>query len=372
MTPRILGVALVMATAVAFAQQPPPYTGAIVMEPVTGRILFEHNAQEPAPTASMTKMMSLLLVLDSLKEGTISWDTPVTVSARASKMGGSQVYLKEGETFPVRDLVAATMVHSANDAAMALAERIGGTAEAFVKMMNQRAESLGLKNTQYYSPHGLPGEGEPDDVMSPYDLAILGCELMKSPEMRQFAAIQQMPFRNGQFIMYNPNQLLKDLPEATGIKTGFHARSGFCVTGSARRGSMELIAVVMGSQIKKDSFQSAASLLADGFAEYKMVELLKKGQQVQQRVEVTGGAAGTVPVVAGSVGAVLVKRSEDGQVTAEVSGDEVAAPIRQGQQVGWIMLKHNGQVVGKVPALAAVNVGPARWWRRMFTRLSPF
>lgn len=139
MNPRIPFLLFVALSAPLFAQTPSPYSAAIVMESSTGKVLFEQNPHQAAPTASMTKMMTLLLVLDALKEGTIGWDTPVTVSALASKMGGSQVYLKHGETFPVRDLVAATMVHSANDAAMALAERIGGTPEAFVKMMNRRA-----------------------------------------------------------------------------------------------------------------------------------------------------------------------------------------------------------------------------------------
>lgn len=372
MNPRALLLLLAALSASLSAQTPPPYSAAIVMEPSTAKVVFEHNAHQPAPTASMTKMMTLVLVLDAIGEGTIGWDTPVTVSARASKMGGSQVYLKHGETFPVRDLVAATMVHSANDAAMALAERIGGTSEAFVKMMNRRAQQLGLKNTRYFSPHGLPGEGEPDDQMSPYDLAILGRELMRDATMRQLAVTQQMPFRGGEFIMYNPNHLLKMYPGAIGIKTGFHAQAGFCVTAAAQRGDMEMIAVVMGSERKNDNFQSAADLLSDAFNTYKIIEPVRQGQRLDQTVPVQRGAARAVPVAAGEPGRVLLKRGESEQVEVELAGNNAIAPIRQGQQVGWIMLKQNGQVLSRVPAVAAISVDEAPWWKKLMVRLWPF
>lgn len=372
MKPILSTLALASLAVGLFGQAPPPYTAAIVMESTTGQILFEKNAREPLPTASMTKMMTLMIVLDQIRDGSLTWDTPVKTSAHASRMGGSQVFLRDGEVFPVRDLAAATMIHSANDAAMALAEHIGGNGEAFVKMMNNRARQLGLKNTIYYSPHGLPGEGDPDDVMSPYDLAILGRELMKSPEMREWAKTHIMPFRGGVFIMNNPNHLIRNYDGATGIKTGFHDQAGFCVTGSAKRGNMELISVVMGSKIKKDNFDSAASLMTDAFNSYKLLEPLKKGQSIDQAVPVANGATATVPVVAGSAGTVLVKRDQEGAISTEVLPSNPAAPIKQGQQVGWINLKQGGKVVGKVPALAAVNVEVAPWYKKLWNRLWPF
>ena len=363
---------LFIATALAAQEPPPPYTAAIVMEPSTGQVLFEKNSREPYPTASMTKMMTLLIALDQIREGSMSWDTPIKTSAHASRMGGSQVFLREGEVFPARDLMAATMIHSANDASMALAEHIGGTGEGFVRLMNQRAQQLGLKNTTYHSPHGLPGEGDPDDVMSPYDLAILGRELMKSPEMREWAGTQIKPFRNGEFIMNSPNHLLKDYEGATGIKTGFHDQAGFCVTGSARRGNMELIVVVMGSKIKRDNFQSAANLLSEAFASYRLLEPVKKGQTLDTRVPVANGAIDTVPVVAGTTGTVLIKRGQSDAVSTEIAPANTAAPIKEGQQVGWINLKHAGRTVGRVPALSAVNVEAAPWYKKMWNRLWPF
>lgn len=358
--------------AAAMAQDDPRYTAAMVMEPTTGRILFEKNGHAPAPTASMTKMVTLLILLDEIKQGSLNWDTPVRVSAHASKMGGSQVFLKEGESFPVRDLAAATMIHSANDAAMALAEHIAGTDQAFVKIMNQKAQQMGLKDSRFYSPHGLPGEGDPDDVMSPWDLAIVGRELMKDPNMRQWAATQTMPFRNGAFIMYNPNHLLDIFPGASGIKTGFHNKAGFCVTGSAVRNNMELITVVMGSKQKNDNFRAAADLLSEAFSTWRMLEPVKKGQRLPQAVAIQGGAAATVPVVAGSPARVLVKRGEDQGITPEVVPTGVKAPVQQGQQVGWIVLKQQGKEVTKVPALAAANVAIAPWYKRTFSRLWPF
>ena len=356
---------LFVATA-SVAQTPPPYTAAVVIEPNSKKVLFEQNARTPLPVASMTKMMTLLIAMDMIKEGNLTFATPVTTSARASKMGGSQVFLKQGSQYPMQALLAATMIHSANDAAMAIAEHIGGTAEAFVNLMNQRAQSLGMKNSKFYTPHGLPGEpGKPDDVMSAYDAAILGIELTKYPLMKQYGAMQTMPFKSGTFeMMYNPNHLLRNYPGANGIKTGFHNKAGFCVTASANRNNMDLVAVVMGSKRKQDNFGSAANLLSEAFASYRMFEAIKKGSQVAQPAIVKGGEVSTVPVVAGAQARLFIKRAESGQVQTEVVSGNVAAPIRKGQQVGTVIVKLAGKPVARVPALAARDVAKEAWWKR--------
>jgi len=343
-----------------------PYIAAILMEPATKSILFEKNAHLALPVASMAKMMTLLIVMERIRDGELTLETPITVSARASKMGGSQVFLKQGAQFPVRDLLAATMVHSANDAATSLAEQIAGSNKSFAQLMNQRAQELGMKDSRFYTPHGLPGFGEPEDVMSAYDAARLGSELMKFPLMAEFAAIQEMPFKSGTFEkMYNPNHLLKIYPGATGIKTGYHAKAGFCVTGSARKNNMDLVVVVMGTPTnrKRENFTAAAELLSQGFNNYKMVEVIKKGQRLDQPATVKNGRTKTVPIEAPSAVHVFMKRGEEKGIETSFMGEPVA-PIRKGQAVGSIVVKSGGKTIGKVPALAAVDVAGQPWWKR--------
>lgn len=373
MIKRLISFVVICTCAVAaFAQAPPPYTGAIVMEPETRTVLLDENAHTMVPIASMTKMMTLLITLDEIEAGRLDWTTPVTVSANASKMGGSQVYLAHNEAFPVEDLVAATMVHSANDAAMALAEKIGGSREHFVQMMNDKAKEMGLEETEFHSPHGLPDRGEQDDMMSPWDLAILGAELMEHPSMQKLAVTQEMPFRDGKFIMYNPNHLIRNYPEATGIKTGFHDKAGFCVTASAKRGDLELVAVVVGSKIKADNFDSAAALFNDAFRKYEKRTLVANGKSMTANVPVRGGARDVVGVVAGEDVKVLSERNGRSGYKVSVSGSTPTAPIQKGQQVGWIIVKKDGQPVAKAPALAASDVERAGWFARTWDRIWPF
>ena len=344
-----------------------PYTAAIVIEPTTNTVIYEKNADQPYPTASMIKMMTLLVVMDHIKDGSLTLDTPVTTSAKASKMGGSQVYLKQGEVFPVRDLIAATMVHSANDAAQALAEQVGGTDDAFVELMRDKAKELGLKNYDINSPHGLPAEeggDKPPDVMSPRDLAIVGVEVMKNPLLRELAVQKTLPFRNGTFTMYNPNHLLSIYPYATGIKTGYHAKAGFCVTASARKNNMDLVGVVMGCQRKEDSFRSAAKLFSEAFAEWKMKPLIKGGTVMATPAKIRHGADSTVQVVAGGGANILTQRGHEGNVQMFMSSSGATAPIKRGQRVGTIIVKKDGKVIATVPALARADVAQEPWYRK--------
>ena len=377
MNPRQLMIVLVLLSValapLTQAQAPPPYTAAIVMDPVTGTVLHDENAHQALPIASMTKMMTLLIVLEEIRSGSLTWDTPVEVSAKASKMGGSQVYLKHGEVFPVRALVAATMVHSANDAAMALAEKVAGNEESFVRMMNRKAKELKLEHSEFHSPHGLPARGDDqDDVMCPYDLAVLGSELMEHESMKKLAVTQTMPFRNGEFTMYNPNHLLRDYPLATGIKTGYHGKAGFCVTASAKKGDMELVGVVMGSQNKKDNFGSAARLFDDAFAKYELVEPVQAGKSLPKAVRVLEGKESSVPVVAAGSIPMIVARDESPNIDVVVNATAAKAPISKGQQVGWVIVRKEGKAVAKVPALAARPVERAGWFARTWSAIWPF
>ena len=350
----------------ATAEKPATYTSAILLEPETGKVLFEKDAHTPLPPASMVKMMTALIVMEKVGDGAVKLDDKVTASRWASKMGGSQVYLKEGETMTVEDLLKAMMIHSANDATAALAEHVAGHSEAFVDLMNQRAESLGLKETRYHSVHGLPaGPGQEEDVMSAADLATLGREMVKFPKIVELVAKSQEPFRDGAFTLVNPNHLLRTFPGADGIKTGFHNKAGFCVTGSAIRGDLRLIVVVMGSSTKTECFKNATQLLNQGFATNRMLVPVKGRVVLEGRdARVWGGVASTVPIAAKQDVKILIKKGEEKKVQVAVNvPDRVRAPITAGQAVGEVVVTFDGVEVGKTQALAVNDVQGTWWWR---------
>ncbi len=353
------------------------YSAAIVIEPSTKRILFEENAHVPLPTASMAKMMTMLITMQAIQEGQIKLDTPVTISARASKMGGSQIFAMDGQVFPLQTLIAATMVQSANDAAEAIAEKLAGSAEAFVDMMNDKARQLGLKETTFYDPHGLPNSEDPKrvDTMSAYDLAILGIEVMKYPIIREYAKTATLPFANGTFTsgLANPNHLIdahkRDyFADATGIKTGYSVPAGFCVTASATRGPMSLVCVVMGAKSATgagSSFAIASQLMNDAFTQYRNLTAIKKGASVGE-VPVADGQMKTVPAAAAADVNALIRRGEEATIRTSLAPSSVSAPVRSGQQVGWVVITQNGRQINKVPAVAAANVEKQSWWKKFW------
>lgn len=345
------------------------YTAAYVLEPTTGRVLFEYNSNTPLPTASMAKMMTLLIAMERIRDGELKLNEPVTISANASKMGGSQIYAKHGQVFPVQTLLAAIMIQSANDASTALAEKIAGSQELFADMMNQRAQQLGLKNSRFFDPHGLPPTDKSrNNVMSARDLAVLGMELMKYPLMAQYAKMPTMPFTNGTFTagMTNPNHLLRWYQGATGIKTGYSGPAGFSVTASATRGNMSLVCVVMGAKNSRGaqgSFELAAKLMNEAFAQYKMVDVLKKGARVGA-APVKDGQATSVPLIAARDVRTLVKRSDlSGAAKPRLVPTTLTAPVRPGQQGGMIIVQQGNQVIAKVPAMTAGAVEKQPWWK---------
>lgn len=351
------------------------YTAAYVIDGNTGRVLFAENEHKALPTASMAKMMTLLITLEAIKNGELTMDTPVTVSAKASKMGGSQVYLRAGSVWPVKNLVIATMVHSANDAAQALAEKIAGSTEAFADLMNRRAEELGLKDSKFFDPHGLPAEDPSrNDVMSAHDLAILGKELMKYPSMRTLAVIPEMEFRNGTLErIYNPNRLVNPKrPEyyeaATGIKTGYSEPAGYSITASARRNNMDLIGVVMGARNPGgplSSFGIMSRLFNQAFVEYRNVTPVRKGAVVGQAT-VSDGTSKTVAAVAPTDVHALVKRGQEKDVKVSFSANAVTAPVAAGQEVGKIVVQSGGQEVARLPAVAEAAVPKQSGWRKFW------
>jgi serine-type D-Ala-D-Ala carboxypeptidase (penicillin-binding protein 5/6) len=353
------------------------YTAAYVLEPSTKRVLLAENSDTPLPTASMAKMMTLLIAMEEIRDGRLKLADQVPISARASTMGGSQIFAKQGQIFPLQTLLAATMVQSANDAAQAIAEKIAGSSENFAEIMNQRAKALGMNNSMFYDPHGLPNPKNPQmiDTASAHDLAILGLELMKYPLMREYAKIATMPFTNGTFTsgLTNPNHLVNPAkrdyyPNATGIKTGYSGPAGYCVTASAKQGDLEIVAVVMGARASNgplSSFGIASRLFSQAFAQNIMQTTLKKGQAVGS-TPVTNGSVKTVQAVASQDVKALIKRGEQGGLKVGFVANPVTAPVRAGQQVGMVVVTQNGQQISRIPAVAAAAVEKQSWWRKLW------
>jgi D-alanyl-D-alanine carboxypeptidase (penicillin-binding protein 5/6) len=348
------------------------YTAAYVIDQATQQVLFAENEHTALPTASMAKMMTLLITLEEVRAGNLKWDTPITVSAKASKMGGSQIYQRAGSVRPVKNLVIATMVQSANDAAQALGEKIGGSSEGFADLMNQTAQELGLTHSKFFDPHGLPAtDPANNNVMCAHDLAILGAELFKHPLMRDLAKVSEMPFQNGTLAkIYNPNHLINPrspdyMSDATGIKTGYSGPAGYCITAAASRNGINLISVVMGAKPSRgplSSFGIAGRLMNEAFAKYRVVTPLKQGAVVGDAA-VAKGATKTVQAVASADAGALVKRGEEKSVSVQFNAATLTAPVKKGQPVGTINVQQGGKTIAKIPAVAAADVAPQAWWK---------
>lgn len=335
------------------------YSEACVMEPTTGTVIFEANAHEPWPTASLAKMMLMLIVAEKIHDGSLKLTDQITTSAKAAEMGGSQVYLKEGETFSLDDMMKAVVVHSANDSSVAVAEYIAGSTEAFVVMMNQKAAALGMKDTHYYSVHGLPpAKGQQPDVASAYDQAILARALLKYPDVTRWSSIDTAPFRAGTFILRNTNHMVRTYPGCDGLKTGFYDKAGFNVVATAKRGDLRLIAVVLGSQHKLTNFKEASEMLSQGFLNYEMHPIAKKGAPIAQSLEVVGADTPSIKPVWGSDAGVFVKRGDE-KSAIKVDYNlplSVVAPVKAGQQIGVASVTEGGKPVTTIPIVAASDV----------------
>jgi D-alanyl-D-alanine carboxypeptidase (penicillin-binding protein 5/6) len=349
-----------------------PYVAALLMEPRTGQILFEQEIHKPWPPASLTKMMLMLIVMEKVKQGAITLGDPVEVSARASKMGGSQVYLKQGEKFSLVELMKAIVIHSANDASEAVAEKIAGDADAFVVMMNQRAHELGLKDTKYFNAHGLPPDkSQQPDVTSAYDTAMLARELIKYPEILKWASTAKESFRDGKFVLENTNHLIGKFPGADGLKTGSYHEAGFNLAATAERDGLRLISVTLGSPTNRIRFREAARLLTTGFSEYKMLTILKSGEAVTQEIRIKGGQIKSLHAVAGSPAAILVKRSDEKAVKSTIHlSNPVWAPLKKGDKLGEITLTLGDKPIGKFNLISNQDIEQSniikRLWDRMF------
>jgi D-alanyl-D-alanine carboxypeptidase (penicillin-binding protein 5/6) len=345
-----------------------PYSAAVLMDADSGEVLFAHEENLPWPPASMVKMMTVLLAMEQVRAGAISLDDMVQTSTWASRMGGSQVYLAEGEQFSLRDMLRAVMISSANDASVAVAERIAGSTEAFVEMMNERAQELGMKGSEFHTVHGLPpAKGQQPDLMSATDLAILGRKLGEFPEIMEWAGTAEAPFRDGTFTMRNTNHLVRTYKGATGLKTGYYAAAGFEVTATASREGLNLIAVVLGVPTKKGSFDEAAKLLSKGFAGYRVVQPVKAGQPVGAQISIAGGKEKFIVGEAAKDLRLVLPRQQAQQLKVEVKVPaQISAPVTKGQVIGEIVTMQGDKELSRIDVIAPRDVERTHWWSGWF------
>jgi D-alanyl-D-alanine carboxypeptidase (penicillin-binding protein 5/6) len=344
------------------------YRAAVLMDAGTGTVLFEKEPHLQLPPASMTKMMLMLLVAEGVRDGRLHWEDPIPVSAWASRIGGSQVYLKQGEVFSLGEMMQAIAIHSANDASVAVAEAVAGSADAFVRLMNQRAQALGMHDTRYRSVHGLPPDkGREPDLSSAHDLGLLALELVKFPDIMRWSGTKEAPFRNGTMTLTNTNRLVRETTWVDGLKTGYYRAAGFNVAATGMRDRLRLIAVVLGAPDKRDCFNQAARLLTQGFAAYQAFVAVKQGDTVASDVAVKGGRPRFVRVVAGGDVRVLARRGEKRTFSLELDlVPNVAAPLGANARVGEVIVKEGETIVGRVPALTADPVEKSSLWERFF------
>ena len=332
---------------------------AILMEKETGTVLYakdEHTAREPA---SVTKIMTLLLTMEAIDSGALSYDDYVTGSAHASSMGGSQIWLKEGEQMTVRDLLKAVCVVSGNDAAVALGEHLAGSEDAFVEKMNARAAELGMNDTHFVNACGLPAEGH---VSSAHDIALMSRELiLHHPDIRQFTTIWMDSLRDGASMLVNTNKLIRFYDGATGLKTGSTSSAGYNVSATAERGGMELIAVVMKGKTSDERFADARALLDYGFATYTLATVTP--DEALTPLPVTLGARSEVQPVLTGENTLLLEKSAASGLQKEVSLPEsVPAPVTEGDRLGELRVTNaNGETVAVLPILAGESVSHITW-----------
>ena len=336
---------------------------ALLMEKETGQVLFakeEHQRLEPA---SVTKIMTLLLTMEAISRGELRYEDTVTVSKNAASMGGSQVYLSEGEQITVEELLKAVCVSSGNDASVALAEQVSGVTELFVQQMNNRAKELGMVDTCFLNPTGLPAEGH---VTSAYDIALMSRELiLHHPDLRRFTTIWMDTIRGGEFGLSNTNKLIRFYEGATGLKTGSTDAAGYCISATAERSGMELIAVVLGGETSQQRFEDAKTLLNYGFSTYALADVTPAERQI---VSVKLGRAPSVEAVL-EAGKLLVGKGQAGSLSQTVTlREDLVAPVEKGQTVGTLTVQCGDATLAELPLTAADTV-ERMTWGDLFVRL---
>ena len=340
---------------------------ALLMDAATGQVLYEKNAHEALAPASVTKVMTMLLIMEAIDAGKIGWNDMVTASETAAAKGGSQIYLKAGESMSVSDMVKSIAVSSANDCACAMAEFIAGSEVAFVAQMNKRARELGMEHTHFVNCTGLDDEPEAAQHLTcAYDIAVMSRQLLvHHPDIKKFTTIWMDTVRNGSFGLANTNKLVRFYQGATGLKTGFTAKAGYCLSASALRDGMELIAVVMGAENSKDRFAACKSMLDYGFANFALVAPETNNGSVAVKM----GTHGYVEAVPAQQVQLLVDKGQRNDVTVQVQLEEsVEAPVSRGQKLGTLTVRSGEQILAQISMVAAESV-PKLTWGQIFVGL---
>lgn len=340
---------------------------ALLMDAATGTILYEQSAHKKLAPASVTKVMTMLLIMEAIDDGRIAWEDTVTASETAAAKGGSQIYLKVGETMTVSDMVKSIAVSSANDCACAMAEHIAGSEAAFVDSMNARAAELGMNDTHFVNCTGLDDDpNAAEHLTSAHDIAIMSRELLVNhPDIKKFTTIWMDTVRNGTFGLSNTNKLIRFYSGATGLKTGFTSSAGYCLSASALRDGMELIAVVLGSETSQDRFAACKSLLDYGFANYALVT----PEAQTGTVEVKLGTAACVEAAPSEDPRLLIDKAQKSSVSTAVDlVDSVTAPVSTGQRLGTMTVRSGEQILAQIPMVATGSV-PKLTWGQMFAKV---
>ena len=323
---------------------------AVLMEASTGRVLFEKDPHAVRSCASITKVMTLCLVFEAIDSGRLSLDQTLTASAHAASMGGSDIWLEEGEAMSVDDLIKATVIMSANDAAVVLAEAVSGSEEAFVAQMNEKAQQLGMSDTVFKNCNGLDEEGH---VTSAYDVALMSRELIRHEKVFDYALTWMDSVRGGETQLVNTNKLIRGYPGITGLKTGTTGQAGSCITATAEREGLSLIAVVLGADSTDHRFQDAAALLDYGFAGWKATV---PESPALEPVPVARGMEPQVEPVLGEMPTLLLKAGEAGEVETAVTYEELTAPVTRGDVIGQVTCTVDGSVMAQVDITAGEDV----------------
>ncbi|RXJ03840.1 D-alanyl-D-alanine carboxypeptidase [Anaerobacillus alkaliphilus] len=339
-------------------------SSAILMERDTGTILFKKNSNEKLPPASMTKIMTMLLIMEALDQGKITLDEKVRTSERAASMGGSQIFLEVGEEMTVDEMLKGIAIASGNDASVAMAEHLGGSEENFIAMMNEKAKSLGLTNTNFMNSNGLPAENH---YTTAYDLAIISKELLKYENILGYTSLYEDYLRQDtdkKFWLVNTNKLVKFYPGVDGLKTGYTREAKYCLTVTAKKNDMRVIAIVMGAQTPKDRNRQITEMLDYAFSQYMTHKLYDRGH-VMTTSKISKGQKPTVDVVTSESVSVLTKKGENIDNVEEIINidKDLKAPIKKGDQLGTLRIEKEGTLLVEVPLVANDDVGVASWWQ---------
>lgn len=338
-------------------------SSALLMEADTGKVMYNKNANEKLPPASMTKIMTLLLIMEALKSGKISMDQKVRVSDYAASMGGSQIFLEEGETMTVDELLRGIAIGSANDASVAMAEQLDGSEEAFVKHMNKKAKQLGLKHTHFENATGLP---EKNHYSSAHDMAKMAQALLRYEKITDYTGKYEDYLRedsDDKFWLVNTNRLVKFYPGVDGLKTGYTNEAKYCLTATSKKNGMRVIAVVMGAPTTKERNQQVTKMLDYAYSQYQLHKVYDKHATVQ-KVKVDKGTQNQLPAVTSRKAAILTKKGEAPKKVEKSINikPNLKAPLKKGDKVGELQLKNKGKTLSEIPLVAGADVRKASWW----------